>query len=825
MRRLHVFRNLRTAAFLLAVCGILTAMGVLWWANHTGLPETWRAKIEQEAAKQGAHIQVGALSYIPLKGVVASDVRVFSDPERLHELSRLEQIVLDLDKTKLARGIFRLRKIELSDARVSLPVDPLDPNSSTLEISGARGTVLMPGGRLLEIRNARGKVGGINIVLSARVLGFHKDGGDPKDDPNEGARRAMLARVVKELEKWKFSEDRPPTLRIFAEGDLSDRGTVTARMDLQAYAIEKNGHVLDEVNAKGSLIGNLLTVSELHASDSRGEFNGRIDYDLKTGEGRFDVKSGLEVPELLKSWLGLPPIKEISFGGDQSLEAEGEFKIEKDQKPQIRMTGHARCESVMLRGLPFDAVEGAFSWKDGDLYLRDLLLERKDGRATGKALIQWPIVRMALTTTLPVRIYTPFFKNQPLEKVLLDFSEREGADLEVKLEGGFDATDKASWAYAGSGKIHKMSFRGVPVESAECKFSLSRRELDFFDGTLVFDYTDYPLRKAFDGNRRGTAKVGRIRYDGSKKLVEVENVQGEIWVAPLVRLFAAKIADGLEVYRFHQPPMMKGSGIVDVTPQGRTSLDISFQSEHPADYVFLGENLTLNAPTGRVSLRGSDVKVEPLKFEVFSGPVGAKFHYHQGGKLDGELTWTKLALGELASTFDFQIKGKGAATGRIDFSMQSGKVETMNGEGLLALEKAELFSVPMFGPLSPLISTVLGDKRAGFERAKDAFLSFKIREGILNSSDFRTTTSSLVLTGDGNIDLLNKHIDMTVRMNARGLLGLITLPLRPFYGLFQFRGTGPLKKPEWESVMFTSPPESQNEILLDPPKARVILEN
>jgi hypothetical protein len=63
---------------------------------------------------------------------------------------------------------------------------------------------------------------------------------------------------------------------------------------------------------------------------------------------------------------------------------------------------------------------------------------------------------------------------------------------------------------------------------------------------------------------------------------------------------------------------------------------------------------------------------------------------------------------------------------------------------------------------------------------------------------------------------------MTIRMNARGLLGVITLPLKPFYGLFQFRGTGPMREPEWNNVMFTSPPETEKERLLDPPKARDI---
>ena len=62
-----------------------------------------------------------------------------------------------------------------------------------------------------------------------------------------------------------------------------------------------------------------------------------------------------------------------------------------------------------------------------------------------------------------------------------------------------------------------------------------------------------------------------------------------------------------------------------------------------------------------------------------------------------------------------------------------------------------------------------------------------------------------------------------VLLNARGLLSLITLPLRPFYGLFQFRGTGPIDKTVWENVHFTSPPAEQNDILLaPPPKARIV---
>ena len=66
---------------------------------------------------------------------------------------------------------------------------------------------------------------------------------------------------------------------------------------------------------------------------------------------------------------------------------------------------------------------------------------------------------------------------------------------------------------------------------------------------------------------------------------------------------------------------------------------------------------------------------------------------------------------------------------------------------------------------------------AGFERAKNAFCTFNIKDGILSTNDFQTSTTSLNFAGDGSVDLKERTLDMTMRMNARGLLGLLTLPL------------------------------------------------
>ena len=816
----HLTRNLRSLAFLLVVATVLAALGTLWWVNHTGLPETWRSAIEREISKQGAYVKIGKLSYLPLRGVIASQVRIFSDPQQLHEISRLQSAILDFDRTKLTRGIVSLTEIELKNAQLFLPLDPNDRNATTLEVTGVNGTLAMPGGHRIEIRNAHGKIAGIEVKLDAHLIGYHQENTQPPDAAELQKRQELFRRVIAELKQWQFDAAHPPQLMVVIAGDVNQPTSLTTKLVLHAKNLGKNHHLIKTVSAEVESTGDLLTVTALRASDSRGTLEGHLDYDFSARQGRFDVRSTLEIPHLLQAWLGLPPLEEVTIGGKQTIEAAGDFHLDEHNVPQVNMTGHARCEAVRTRGVTFQTVQSAFAWREGKLFLRDVQVNRPDGAAHGKVLLQWPLVRLALETTLPLAVCRPFFIDHPLESVLNDFSDRQGAEVEVRLDGEFDLTQPLAWAVQGHAKVKNVNYRGVPVNLAECGLALSHHELDFIDGTAVFNYQNYGLRDAFNGPKQGTAKVGRIRYDKTNNMVEVENVSGAMWAAPVVRLFAPKLADSLEIYRFHRPPELKCAGVVDVNGHGRTALNVGFSSDSAADYRFLGETLTLEKPDGKITIRGERVTVDNLKFTTFDGPIAGRFDYLGSGKLEGELNWTKLSIPALTSTYGFQLKTGGNVTGRLAFSLTDGRVETMNGEGLLAMEKTELFAVPIFGPLSPLVSGVLNDRRAGFQRATSAFCNFRIKNGILSTEDFQTSTTSITFVGDGAVNLKERTLDLTMRMNARGLLGLITLPLRPFYGMFQFRGTGPLKEPKWENVMFTTPPEAQKNLLLAAPKAK-----
>jgi hypothetical protein len=822
MFRLKFIHNLKTAVWLLFFAMIPLGIFGLYWANHTGLPSTWRAAIEKEISKHGIHVEIGSLSYIPLKGFVASKVRVFAEQERLNEISKLERVQLVLDYANLANGNFRLRKIELRNAELSIAVEPKDPGGESLKFSKIYGTILMPNEKMIEIRNTRGKVGGIDVFMNARFQTKIYTKNSKSEFDNGGNRRELIAIILKELDRWKFDPESTPKIQIDLEGHISKRDTLKGKFNILAPTLEKNNYQLKNIVAKGSLANNLISFAEFSAEDTRGKITGSADYLMTNYEGRINIESYVDITRLLDEWFSTPFKINLLSGGTQKISLSGEFDLSNPVKPEISLTGNVVCKSIMFRGISFDSFESWFSFQENKLFLQDIKLARQDGIATGKLFSEGNIVRLKLNSNLPIAIYKPLFKGLPLEKVINDFTENSKTLCEVSLDGKFDTKNKHAWSYKGSGKLTNAAYRTIPIHSANCSFNLNTNELDFFDGNVDFDYTNYELRKKHNGPVSGKVSFKRVRYVCETKLIGIENVSGVIWAAPLVRMFAPKIAENIENYRFHRPQNLSGSGTVDTTPQGRTDLTVNFSTTSGADYKLIGKDITLVNSSAVVHIKNKDVHVKNLVGDVVGGKVQCSLTNKPGNHLTTELSWTSLDVLQLSNVYELNMKTGGTSTGRIEFTMTAGNISTMNGEGLISSADGELFSVPIFGPLSTVASKVVNDKRLGHEKAHAAFCNFTIDKGIAKIRDFETSTTSVKFTGDGTIDLPAKTIDFTIRLNARGLLRLATIPLMPFYGLFQFRGTGPLNKPEWENVIFTSPPDKENRTLLSPPKAKPI---
>lgn len=821
--RLHLLQNLRSAYFL-AVLGVFLAIPlILWNANRAGLPDSWRALLEQELANQGMHLSIASIQYHPFRGVLAKNVRIFSDPDHKHEWSRIGGILLDFDKPKLARGQLRLKRLQLNDVDMWIYADSMDVNSDVLSLTGVRGDLMMPGGRVIEVRNAKGKVGDVDVVLNARLLGYRASVSPGfADDPisEVGIKRELVSLISREMERWSFPRHQAPSLTVDIHGDLSVPDEIRVEFHFHAEDAGANDHGVDEIELEGSLNGSLMFVDSLRLRDSRGELDGRLEYDFIKRGGRFEMQSTIDVVTLARRWAGINMPDDLLIGGHQSFDVSGGFVLQDDRSsPVIHAIGSLSVGAVFFRGVMFDQLETKFSSRDGDFYFRDFRIEQSGRVGTGHLMMEWPLMRLTLDSTLPLAAYLPIFRDQPLEKVIGEFTSDDRTDVRISLEGEFDLGTSRSWSVEGRGAVSGFAYREVPIAEAGVSFSLNRDEWDFRNGELVLDTSGYPQRLAYRGPERTKTRFGAIRYLRNDHVIDVRDVLGDFWVPPLIALFNTELARKLESYQFHRPPRVSGGGRIDLTGEGATRFEVRFASANPVVTDVLGKAVTFDHAKGELHLEGDKVALRNLKMGVFQGGIETIMDYSKD-KLSFEIVWAELSLPKLLSTYGAMVQGGGTTSGKVAFDCTPGEVSTLQGRGNMAMNDARLFSVPILGPLSPLIATILDDKRTGYERAKDATMNYVIRDGVIAFDDFMTSTTSLKFIGEGQIDLNEMTVDMVMRVNARGLLGIVTLPLRPFYGLFQFRGSGPLRDPNWENVIFTPPAARQRQELLAPDQGK-----
>lgn len=911
IKRLKFFRNLRTTLFVATAAFVLIAGVTLYYLNATGMPQSWRLALEKELSKQGIEVTISQLRYIPLRGIEATEIDVFTDSSRTQRMAHLERLVFDLDKTKAMRGIIRLTHIDLLNADLRLPVNPDEPDGDSLNITNLNGKVLLSKSRKFEIKQGRGVIDGIHLNIDAVILGFRPVAGYDKDEQSSGKQRRFMREFIKEIGHWNLDPAHPPELSLKIEADATNWSALKCGFDFACKSASRDEIHLQDLQASGNMMNALVSVNQLVAHDERGKIQLALDYDLSTRVGNFDGVSTLDVPHWIYQLTGRRMLSDFTLAESPQLQARGQFLFPIDEPMTISMYGRIDSQNVLFRGSPISSLSCEFSLNEQDFFLRNILLKHDQGEMQGQVLqknqqlqVQLrgviplniarpfyrdfpvakafadleekgkPLIRASIQAslskndtysldTLHVRdielehplgtlkgnlqsvgnlihydlestfaseIWQPFFPNQPLEKILADFSTTTASRCLVKLKGGLDRSDKTAWTVVGEGKVENISYRKVPAHSCRTAFDLNHNSLSFTDIAVDFDYSDYELRREYQSETHGPVQARSVIYERETGLVQINNLNGNVHPVPLLRMFASSIADALTEYRFHSPPNLSADGTIDVRNQDRTNLKVQLKQAKALTWKFLGSPVTFSNVATDLQIDSQQVSLNRLSAGVFDGSCAGTVRVkHQGEKrFDADIRWSDLRMESLAETYQFKEKGYGTLTGRIALSGTTADTKTLNGEGLCSLEKGELFAVPIFGPLSPVISGVLGDRRAGFERAKDAFCNFSIRNGVIETNDFITHTSSLKFTGNGKVDLNQNTINMTIRMNARGLLGIIFGPLQPIIkGLFQFQGQGPLNNPKWEHVIFTSPPEQEKDALFrsTPLRAQSVLED
>jgi len=827
----RLIRNFQVVVMSLAVIAVAALLCGLIWLNQRGFGGQWSDKISAELSALGLHADFDEARFSPLKGIIVTNAVLYLDESRETVFARIPSLKLDVDRAKALRGELLLRKCELRDADLLIPLVRDDPTPIDLALHHLSGHLAVDRQGRLILKDATGSLGGMDFTLNAELTNFDPSSLAKRADHNgDHARRDFLQSLLSELENWDFHEDRTPHIDIQVSGDLRSTTNIKTSFLLTARELTRHNYTMEDITLSGQFFGRRATIHQFEFSDGAGRLVSQAEYDVLRREGRYRIDSNIHLARMLRACFQNGVLDHIVTARSPEVRAEGSFHIAPDGDLRVGATGSIALQRFSFLGTPYHRLETEFSWQDGDIFLQHLHAAHELGELTGQVLIQGDVIRYRAESSLPVTVFDPFIKPESgLRKIIDRATFAPDTSIMIRANGTIQRSNLREWASNGEAHFENLTYNGVPLRSAEAHYVITPLESSFADVTVDFDYADSALRKKHGGPTHATVRADRIAYDRTNQQTILDDIRGTAWPGPVLRLFLPATADHIDdTYRFRSPPTFSTNGIVGHHENiESTDVRTKFDTLATTNYTFLNHSLDLDQVRAEVRYRHRLVDVSNLSFRTFQGSGGGdvtvRIRPGQSSLLQGGIKWTRLRLADIGNTYGFEKATQGYVTGRLDFSTSAGDIGTMDGTGAIGLEHGHLFFVPALGPLSTILAQVVGDKRSTHEEARDASCTFALRNGILYTRDFLTSTPSSVFTGEGAIDLDRQTIDMTVRMNARGLLGLITLPLRPFNNLFQFRGQGPLKAPTWERANFVPPPDGENDPIFRTPGRAVIV--
>lgn len=814
---LRLLKNLIT---LVLVASVITLIGGLIYLNQIGFPGQYGDWVRKEFSKRGVEVKFDSLRFSPTQGLIATDAQFFTDPSAPEPSVTADYLSIDIDKALALRGQFELREIIVTGGRARLKLD-----EDELIASAINAEVTISENQRLQIRNATSLIEGLHVSLEADLdLPVKKDPADEEKKPPRNHK--ILRDALKELTLWKFPTTQPPKLSLQIRGDLQDLSHIRTEFEIEGNDLVRNNYALGSLSLRGEFFDNFASIDKIFLADDSGEVEGKADWNIKTKQGRFELTSSIDIKNFLSSSFDLEIMTDLTHLDPPHIQVQGEISQKPDQKLSIQTRGFADLGPFYFLEHRYDQLQTQFSWNDGDLYLQDLKITEKEHALIGDLLIKGDLVRYRVKSNLPLTAFSPFIKkDSPTDRIISRFQFGKESTLAVDLEGHLNRTHFKGVTAIGKMQSTKLRYRDIALHHLSSDFVLNPTKIEFSNIKTRLNDDAEKARLRFRGPPSEPITVDRVQVDLKSRITYVNNLQGTFWPSPIVRAFATQTASHLETnYRFHNPPTLTLTGAFSGyrdKPED-THFLVTLRTTGQTDYPFLGRDLPTKDLRADITMKGRDLKVERLAFAtlegIAAGRIGVKIIPDAPDTYTGDIRWNDISFPSLSKVYRFDQVEKGTLLGRIQFSGAGSDLRRFNAKGGLELKDGDLVSLPVLGPLSPLMAGILGDKRMGYERAKNGQANFQIQKGVWKTENLIASSENITLTGNGWVDLKTLKMDMILRANVRGLLGIVALPLSPFQGLVQFRGTGQFTKPTWQNATFTAPQNDSDAIFKNPLK-------
>ena len=775
-RRRIALKLLRLAVFA-AIFGIV---GGGYYLAKRGFGREWRSRVVEELHKRGVEAYIGRLTLDPFRGLVARNVRIFDYKNRENTLALISEVSLDINYAALIHHQPFLNALDVRDAQITFPFKTAVGKAERAQLTDFRAHVYFPPDQIY-VSEAEGILCGIRISASGQLIKRENYQPSPSISPEEWQRHLLIAqRVLNELQKFKFHAA-PPSLQLKFSGDIAEIEKARIEATLKGDRLQRGSYEIRDLSAAAEWNDRRLSIAHFEWNDRNGSLAVRADWNSETNAASFEARSSLNLKAFLDAFGLGGPIAGTEFYSPPLVEISGSVNFGHDRfRPKI--IGHAAFGRFTYKKASFADLTADFSWDGERTLVRDMRVRNQTGQLTADLFDAPNDFRLNIESTISPDAVRPLVSVE-LNEFLREWQWQRSPAVRLEIRG--TNRNPESWQGEGTAALGRTRFHGTWMNSADAR-------IHFADGALTFE----DLHVARDEG----IGTGSFTYDFKKHEVRVSNIKSSLNPAEAIFWIDPKFSKTVAPYKFRRPPNIIANGVYQFRGGKNTRLEVKVDGAGGMDYVFLGKTLTFDRVSGRLLFADDRLQITDIRGALLAGTLRGNADIslaRNDPRYRAAISVSQINFPLLTDLYYNYKTAQGALNGTYDFNGLGTDWRTMRGKGKVEVNNGDVFAIPILGPLSGILNKILPG--SGYSIARTATAAFKVENGIIHTDDFEAASVLFSMLGHGDIHFLDDKLDFSLRLNMKGPGVLLT----PVYKLFEYAGTGSLKKPDWHPAVLS----------------------
>ena len=306
--------------------------------------------------------------------------------------------------------------------------------------------------------------------------------------------------------------------------------------------------------------------------------------------------------------------------------------------------------------------------------------------------------------------------------LLNEFSFQDSPRIELTAEGK-SLWDLTTMQARGRVEVAKAKFRGVPLLKASCDVEFKNQLLSF--------------RKINVEREEGHVTADNISYDLAHYELRIDNGRSNCVPNDVMMWIDPGWLKWTRPYRWKKPPVVKVDGVVQFHGRMNTRLTIDFDAPAGMDYTFAKRPLFINKFSGQLLFTEHRLQLNNLRGDLFEGRWRASADIpvnRPGVAYSSKIEVDDADFQALAKTYFGLSSSQGRLAAHYDFTGRGDEAGALVGTGAARVDKGNVFAIPVFGPLSALMSKAAPG--LGYDKANQASADFATKDGRVETKNF-----------------------------------------------------------------------------------------